>query len=254
MPSSPRREVFEPDVVGIYHCYNRCSQRAFLCGYDPLTQTDFSHRKEWIRNGLKSLAATMAVDVFDYAVMDNHFHVVLRNRPDLVAGWSDEEVARRWWLTCPQRRDEAVSRIVPLGSSLLGGAAMWMLDKSLPHLHVGFPMEEAEGPKTDWRRAVLLVSAITLHNIPEGLAVGVAFGGVIAGMPELGVEYRCRDRPFHRDRDSEFPRGNRRGHALTRRGNGPTEEFLVQTSRAYPASLFAFGALCKICQMTTNRC
>ena len=107
MPSSPRRDVFEPDVVGIYHCYNRCSQRAFLCGFDPLTQTDFSHRKEWIRNGLKSLAASMAVDVLDYAVMDNHFHVVLRNRPDLVAGWSDEEVARRWWLTCPQRRDAA---------------------------------------------------------------------------------------------------------------------------------------------------
>ena len=78
MPSSPRRDVFEPDVVGIYHCYNRCSQRAFLCGFDPLTQTDFSHRKEWIRNGLKSLAASMAVDVLDYAVMDNHFHVVLR--------------------------------------------------------------------------------------------------------------------------------------------------------------------------------
>ena len=80
------------DVVGIYHCYNRCSQRAFLCGFDPLTQTDFSHRKDWIRNGLKSLAASMAVDVLDYAVMDNHFPVVLRNRPDLVAGWSHEEV------------------------------------------------------------------------------------------------------------------------------------------------------------------
>jgi len=60
--SSP---IFEPDVVGIYHCYNRCSQRAFLCGFDPLTQTDFSHRKDWIRNGLKSLAASMAVDVFE---------------------------------------------------------------------------------------------------------------------------------------------------------------------------------------------
>jgi len=64
---------------------------------------------------------------------------------------------------------------------LLGGAALWILDKCLPHLHLGFPLEEAEGPKTAWRRAVLLVTAITLHNIPEGLAVGVAFGGVISG-------------------------------------------------------------------------
>jgi ZIP family zinc transporter len=57
-----------------------------------------------------------------------------------------------------------------------------MLDKLLPHLHIGFPLAEAEGPKTAWRRAILLVTAITLHNIPEGLAVGVAFGGIISGL------------------------------------------------------------------------
>jgi ZIP family zinc transporter len=56
-----------------------------------------------------------------------------------------------------------------------------MFDRLLPHLHLGFPVKEAEGPKTSLRRAVLLVTAITLHNIPEGLAVGVAFGGVISG-------------------------------------------------------------------------
>lgn len=64
---------------------------------------------------------------------------------------------------------------------LLGGAALFALDKTLPHLHLGLPIEEAEGPKTTWHRAILLVTAITLHNIPEGLAVGVAFGGVIGG-------------------------------------------------------------------------
>jgi ZIP family zinc transporter len=64
---------------------------------------------------------------------------------------------------------------------LVGGAALWAIDKSLPHLHLGFPLEESEGPKTSLRRAVLLVMAITMHNIPEGLAVGVAFGGIIAG-------------------------------------------------------------------------
>jgi ZIP family zinc transporter len=53
----------------------------------------------------------------------------------------------------------------------------------LPHLHIGFPLSEAEGVKTTWRQATLLVLAITLHNIPEGLAVGVAFGAVAAGLP-----------------------------------------------------------------------
>jgi ZIP family zinc transporter len=69
----------------------------------------------------------------------------------------------------------------PLIGFLLGGGALWLFDRLLPHLHLGFPVEEAEGPKTSLRRAVLLVTAITLHNIPEGLAIGVAFGGIIAG-------------------------------------------------------------------------
>jgi len=66
---------------------------------------------------------------------------------------------------------------------LLGGAFLRLVDKLLPHLHIGFPMEEAEGISTQWQRSVLLVLAITLHNIPEGLAVGVAFGAVAAGLP-----------------------------------------------------------------------
>lgn len=69
----------------------------------------------------------------------------------------------------------------------LGGAAIWAIDRSLPHLHIGFPREEAEGMPTHWQRAVLLVTAITMHNVPEGLAVGVAFGGVIEGLPAASV-------------------------------------------------------------------
>lgn len=66
---------------------------------------------------------------------------------------------------------------------LMGGFFLWIIDKILPHLHLGFPREEAEGVKTSWHRSVLLVLAITLHNIPEGLAVGVAFGALASDMP-----------------------------------------------------------------------
>ncbi len=66
---------------------------------------------------------------------------------------------------------------------LLGGIFLRGIDKILPHLHIGFPIEEAEGIKTSWQRSTLLILAITLHNIPEGLAVGVAFGAVAAGVP-----------------------------------------------------------------------
>ena len=66
---------------------------------------------------------------------------------------------------------------------LMGGFFLWIIDKILPHLHLGFPREEAEGIKTSWHRSVLLVLAITLHNIPEGLAVGVAFGALASDLP-----------------------------------------------------------------------
>jgi ZIP family zinc transporter len=70
---------------------------------------------------------------------------------------------------------------------LLGGGFIWGIDKVLPHLHIGYPTEEAEGIKTTWQRSILLVLAITLHNIPEGLAVGVAFGAVGAGLPAASL-------------------------------------------------------------------
>jgi zinc transporter, ZIP family len=70
---------------------------------------------------------------------------------------------------------------------LLGGAFLWGVDKVLPHLHLGLPRNEAEGIPTSWRRSVLLVLAITMHNIPEGLAVGVAFGAAAAGLSTATV-------------------------------------------------------------------
>lgn len=70
---------------------------------------------------------------------------------------------------------------------LLGGVFLWSVDKILPHLHMGLPTSEAEGIKTSWQRSVLLVLAITLHNIPEGLAVGVAFGALGADLPAASL-------------------------------------------------------------------
>lgn len=70
---------------------------------------------------------------------------------------------------------------------LLGGAFLWGIDKILPHLHADLPIQKAEGIKTSWQRSILLVLAITLHNIPEGLAIGVAFGAVSAGISSAAL-------------------------------------------------------------------
>ncbi|MGF1473536.1 MAG: ZIP family metal transporter [Rubrobacteraceae bacterium] len=74
------------------------------------------------------------------------------------------------------------SWLPPVIGFLVGGIFLRGLDMVLPHLHPGFPLGEAEGIKTSWQRSVLLISAITLHNIPEGLAIGVAFGAVGVGL------------------------------------------------------------------------
>jgi hypothetical protein len=105
MPAKPRSEVFVPEEVGVYHCWNRLVQRRHLFGFDALTRKDYSYRKVWVRNRFKELAGNMAIDVLDYAILGNHLHVVLRNRPDIVSTWSNEEVARRWWYVCPLRRN-----------------------------------------------------------------------------------------------------------------------------------------------------
>jgi len=73
---------------------------------------------------------------------------------------------------------------VPVGIGFLAGAFfLFGLDQLLPHLHLSDPIEKSEGVKTSWNKTILLVLAITLHNIPEGLAIGVAFGAVAEGLP-----------------------------------------------------------------------
>jgi len=95
--------------------------------------------------------------------------------------------ASYWSLLAPaiaMSEGKAIPAWVPaVAGFLLGGIFLRGIDKVLPHLHLGFPTTEAEGVKTSWQRSTLLVLAITLHNIPEGLAVGVAFGALAAGMP-----------------------------------------------------------------------
>ncbi|MFD0862977.1 ZIP family metal transporter [Sungkyunkwania multivorans] len=83
---------------------------------------------------------------------------------------------------------EGFVKVIPAAVGFaLGAIFLYGLDKILPHLHINFKEDEKEGIKTPWRRTTLLVLAITLHNIPEGLAVGVLFGGVAAGIPEATI-------------------------------------------------------------------
>lgn len=97
--------------------------------------------------------------------------------------------ASYWSLLAPaieMSKGEGFVKVIPAAAGFLMGALfLFALDKTLPHLHINF--KKAEGMKSPWQRTTLLVLAITLHNIPEGLAVGVLFGGVAAGIPEASI-------------------------------------------------------------------
>jgi REP element-mobilizing transposase RayT len=113
-----RGEVLDPAEVQVVHCIQRCVRQAFLCGHDDVTGRDYEHRRQWIRQRLEFLASVFGVDCLTYTVMHNHMHLVLRSRPDVVATWADEDVARRWLRLFPKRREQDGSPSEPTKAEL----------------------------------------------------------------------------------------------------------------------------------------
>jgi REP element-mobilizing transposase RayT len=106
MPRKPRYQTADPSEVQCYHLIQRCVRRAFLCGEDRFSGQSYEHRRGWIRDRLEFLASVFGIDCLTYTVLSNHLHLVLRSRPDVVAQWSDQEVARRWLRLFPHRRNQ----------------------------------------------------------------------------------------------------------------------------------------------------
>ena len=96
MASISRRKLLGRNRKAVYHCSTRCVRRAFLCGKDPLTGKDFSHRRGWILNLEEELAKLFTIEIEFRAEMSNHLHVVLRTRPEIAKRLAPREVARRW--------------------------------------------------------------------------------------------------------------------------------------------------------------
>ena len=79
-------------------------RRCFLLGNDPVTGKNYDHRKDWIEQQLQRLAANFGIDLLCFSILSNHFHLILRSRPDVVVSWDDSEVAWRWMMLCPVRK------------------------------------------------------------------------------------------------------------------------------------------------------
>lgn len=92
----PRKSLISLDTTPYYHCVSRCVRRAFLCGKDSVSGTNYEHRRGWIQSRLLDLAELFAIDIAAYAIMSNHYHLVLHIDQQLADGWSDREVVERW--------------------------------------------------------------------------------------------------------------------------------------------------------------
>ena len=95
----PRKAQVSLDATPYYHCVSRCVRRAFLCGSDTFSGKDYEHRRGWIEQRMAELAAVFSIDICAYAVMSNHYHVVLHVDRDQDLSWSDYEVATRYMAT-----------------------------------------------------------------------------------------------------------------------------------------------------------
>src|SRR4051794_21912329 len=91
----PRSQLVSLDTTPYYHCISRCVRRAFLMGKDKQGNS-FDHRKAWLVERIKFLADIFAVDIAAYAVMSNHYHLVLHIDQARANQWDDDEVCRRW--------------------------------------------------------------------------------------------------------------------------------------------------------------
>ena len=92
----PRKKLISVDTTSYYHCVSRCVRRAFLCGEDKHTGESYEHRREWIENRLLYLANIFAIDICAYAVMNNHYHVVLHINSQKATHWSNKDVVQQW--------------------------------------------------------------------------------------------------------------------------------------------------------------
>ena len=92
----PRYELINREEGGFYHVFSRCVRQACLCGQDPVTGENRDHRRDWIESRLLALTEVFAVNVYAYAVMSNHYHIVVHYCPQQARTWTDAEVVRRW--------------------------------------------------------------------------------------------------------------------------------------------------------------
>ncbi len=94
--TTARKQLISVDATPYYHCVSRCVRQSFLCGQDPITNKSYEHRREWVEHKIQSLTHSYCIDVCAYAVMNNHYHLVLHINRETALGLTCDQVVERW--------------------------------------------------------------------------------------------------------------------------------------------------------------
>jgi hypothetical protein len=92
----PRKALISLAETPYYHITSRCVRRAFLCGNDPYSGRNYEHRRQWVVDRIRLLSSLFAIDVCAYAVMSNHYHLVLKLCPEQLEDLDDDQIMERW--------------------------------------------------------------------------------------------------------------------------------------------------------------
>jgi len=129
--TSARRQLIDANATPFYHVINRCVRRAFLCGEDKLTGRSYEHRRSWIVDKIKALSSIFCIDICAYAVMNNHYHLVLKIDVDKAKSLTQKDIISRW---CQITKGHAVATKYMNGDALIDGEVM-LLDGLLAEWH-----------------------------------------------------------------------------------------------------------------------
>ena len=129
--TSARRQLIDANATPFYHVINRCVRRAFLCGEDKLTGRSYEHRRSWIVDKIKALSAIFCIDTCAYAVMSNHYHLVLKIDIDKANSLTQKDIISRW---CQITKGHTVATKYMNGDALIDGEVM-LLDALLTEWH-----------------------------------------------------------------------------------------------------------------------
>ena len=129
--TSARRQLIDANTTPVYHVITHCVRRAFLCGEDKLSGRSYEHRRGWIVDKIKALSAIFCIDICAYAVMNNHYHLVLKIDVDKAKSLTQKDIISRW---CQITKGHAIATKYMNGDALIGGEHI-LLDGLITEWH-----------------------------------------------------------------------------------------------------------------------